>query len=106
MKMSPYLLILFAIFPLSAFSAEQKPIDPQVKYLANQVCVVCHGMNGVSVIDNYPNLAGQKESYLIKQMKAFRDGNRKDPVMWNMVASLDEPTIASLANFYASQKLP
>jgi cytochrome c553 len=106
MKMSPYLCISLAVLPLSAFSAEPDPNMAKAQSLANHACVVCHGMNGVSVIDNYPSLAGQKESYLIKQMKAFRDGNRKDPVMWNMVASLDEPMIAALAKFYAAKKLP
>lgn len=106
MKISLYFCITLAIFPLSAFSAEPDPALGRAKSLANNVCVVCHGMNGVSVIDNYPSLAGQKEQYLIKQMKAFRDGNRKDPVMWNMVASLDEAMIVSLAKFYASKTLP
>lgn len=106
MKMNPFLCISLAVVPLSAFSAEPDPANARAKFLANQVCVVCHGTDGISVIDNYPNLAGQKESYLIKQMKAFRDGNRRDPVMWNMVASLDEPMIAALAKFYAAKKLP
>jgi cytochrome c553 len=39
-------------------------------------------------------------------MKDFRDGIRKDPVMWNMVASLDDATISALAKYYASKKLP
>ena len=30
------------------------------------VCSDCHGTNGVSVVENFPNLAGQKEMYLAK----------------------------------------
>lgn len=40
-------------------------------------CAACHGNNGISMIPMYPNLAGQKEQYLVLQMKAFRDGERK-----------------------------
>ena len=28
-------------------------------------CAACHGANGVSAIPMYPNLAGQKEAYLL-----------------------------------------
>jgi cytochrome c553 len=45
------------------------------------VCAACHGPNGVSANPQWPNLAGQKDLYLIKQMKAFRDGTRVDPLM-------------------------
>ena len=36
-------------------------------------CAACHGANGISAVPTYPNLAGQKEAYLVKQMKAFKD---------------------------------
>ena len=49
-------------------------------------CAGCHGANGISAVPTYPNLAGQKEAYLVKQMKAFRDGTRTDPTM-NAMAS-------------------
>lgn len=68
------------------------------------ICSACHGANGVSVNPMWPNLAGQKEQYLIKQIKAFRDGTRKDPSMAPMVAALTDDDIANLAAFYASLK--
>ena len=51
----------------------------------------------------WPNLKGQNEQYLIKQIKAFRDGTRNDPTMAPMVAALTDEDIANLAAFYASQ---
>ena len=36
-------------------------------------CSACHGATGISVSPLWPNLAGQKEQYLVKQIKAFRD---------------------------------
>jgi len=38
----------------------------------SQVCAGCHGMNGVSMVPTYPNLAGQKEQYLVKAINDFK----------------------------------
>lgn len=67
-------------------------------------CVACHGAAGVSVNPMWPNLAGQKELYLAKQMKDFRDGKRNDPVMAPMAKALSDDDIADLAAYYASLK--
>jgi len=67
-------------------------------------CASCHGLNGKSSLPNNPNLAGQKEAYLIKAIKAYRDGQRKDPMMSSMVSGLSDKDIENLAAFYASVK--
>ena len=67
-------------------------------------CTGCHGMNGKSTTPNNPNLAGQKEAYLAKSIKAYRDGQRKDPMMSSMVTGLSDADIANLAAFYSSVK--
>ncbi len=66
------------------------------------MCAACHGGEGISANGMWPNLAGQKDAYLIKQMKAFRDGDRKDPMMSPMAAALSDDDIANLAAFYSS----
>ena len=66
-------------------------------------CVACHGPAGVSSNPLWPNLAGQHEQYLAKQIKAFRDGTRSDPLMTPMVAALTDADIANLAAYYAAQ---
>lgn len=67
-------------------------------------CAACHGTTGISPIGIYPNLAGQKEQYLVKQIKAFRSGERKDPSMKAMVGALSDSDIANLAAYYAGIK--
>jgi len=67
------------------------------------VCAACHGPAGVSSNPIWPNLAGQKEQYLAKQIKDFRDGKRKDPLMSPMAAALSDTDIANLAAFFSSQ---
>ncbi|WP_299080453.1 cytochrome c [uncultured Paraglaciecola sp.] len=65
-------------------------------------CGACHGGNGISIIPMYPNLAGQKEQYLVLQMKAFRDGERKNISMSPMAAGLSDTDIANISAYYAS----
>lgn len=67
-------------------------------------CARCHGLNGGSNNPMYPNLAGQKEAYLIKALKDYRDGHRKDPMMEDMAKSLADADIADVAAYYAGQK--
>jgi cytochrome c553 len=66
------------------------------------VCAACHGANGVSVSDTIPNLAGQRAPYLEAQLKALKDGTRKNPIMSAMAAQLSPTEIADVAAFFAS----
>ncbi|WP_114324945.1 c-type cytochrome [Candidatus Colwellia aromaticivorans] len=70
----------------------------------SMMCAACHGMAGISAVPTYPNLAGQKEAYLVKQLKDFKSGKRNDPTMKGMVASLQDADMADLAAYYASLK--
>ena len=67
-------------------------------------CAGCHGANGVSVAPTYPNLAGQKEAYIVKQLKAFKSKTRTDPTMNAMAAPLSDTDIANLAAYFSSLK--
>ena len=77
--------------------------DAEAGKAKTATCVACHGAEGISPNPLWPNLAGQKDQYLIKQMKAFRDGERSDPVMSPMAQILKEEDIDNVAAFYASQ---
>lgn len=70
----------------------------------SMMCSACHGVAGISAVPTYPNLAGQKEAYLTKQLKDFKSGTRNDPTMKGMVASLSDTDMADLAAYYASLK--
>jgi cytochrome c553 len=78
--------------------------DPAAGKAKTDTCTGCHGMNGKSTNPNYPNLAGQKEAYLVKAIKAYRDGTRKDPMMSSMTMGLTDADIENIAAFYASVK--
>ena len=76
--------------------------DPAAGKAKSTLCAACHGPNGISANDIWPNLAGQKEGYLKKQITAFRDGVRQDPSMQPMVANLTDADIDNLAAYFSS----
>jgi len=67
-----------------------------------QPCAACHGANGVSASPEWPNLAGQNKGYLASQIRAFRDGTRKNPAMQPFVANLSDADIDALAGHFAA----
>ncbi|MDN3652974.1 cytochrome c [Thalassotalea ponticola] len=83
-------------------SAPAMAADVEAGKAKSAVCAACHGAEGISAVPMYPNLAGQKEAYIAKQLKDFKAGNRKDPVMAPMAMPLTDEDIANLAAYYAS----
>lgn len=70
--------------------------------LKSEACAACHGANGISVSDDIPNLAGQKQRYIADQLKAFRAGKRKNGIMQPIASQLSDKDIANLAAFWSS----
>jgi cytochrome c553 len=65
-------------------------------------CQACHGMDGLSKMPEAPNIAGNPEQYLVRQMNAFRKGERKNEMMSVVVQQLKDQDIADLAAYYAA----
>jgi len=78
--------------------------NPAVGKAKSTPCQACHGVDGKSIAPEYPNLGGQYESYLVKSLRDYRDGRRKNPIMAPMAANLSDQDIEDLAAWYASQK--
>jgi len=71
--------------------------------IADERCASCHGNKGTGRLDEFPNLKGQKLKYLIKELLAFQNGTRKDPVMEAITQSLSKEEISEVANHYSKQ---
>ena len=90
---------------LFSFSTAQAAAgDPVAGKAKATLCAACHGPEGISMADLWPNLAGQKKAYLEKQIKAFRDEERIDPTMLPMVKPLTDQDIKDLAAYFSSLK--
>ncbi|MEZ4873763.1 MAG: cytochrome c [Bdellovibrionales bacterium] len=72
----------------------------RVKKIA-ETCAACHGRQGISENDEWPNLAGQKERYLYLQLVAYKKGDRKNPLMSPMVSDLSDQDMKDLAHYYS-----
>lgn len=100
--MNKLLLMLSAL--MLVVSTQVTAADAAAGKTKSAQCAACHGAAGMSPMGLYPNLAGQKEQYLAKQMMDFRSGARKDPTMQAMAAALSDDDVANLAAFYAGMK--
>jgi cytochrome c553 len=69
---------------------------------APEACVACHGVDGIAVIPEAPNLAGENAIYSDTQLKAFRSGKRSHEVMSPIAAELDDAAIRAAADWYAA----
>ena len=78
--------------------------DAEAGKAKSVMCAACHGANGISAVPTYPNIAGQKEAYLAKQLKDFKSGKRSDPTMKGMVMALSDEDMDNLAAYYANMK--
>ena len=69
------------------------------------VCGACHGAAGISAVDMYPNLAGQKKTYLVNALKGYKSKARNGGmamIMQGQAANLSDQDIDNLAAYYSS----
>jgi cytochrome c553 len=69
---------------------------------AAELCVSCHGQDGVAVASIYPSLAGQHEDYLVRALQEYRNGGRKNPIMKGFAQNLKEEDIAQIARYFST----
>ena len=71
---------------------------------SSQTCVACHGNDGVGILPEYPNLAGQHKDYIVNSLRSYKSGVRKNAIMAGMAATLTEKDIQEVAQYYSSQR--
>lgn len=75
--------------------------DPRAgRRLAGGQCAACHGNDGIAVLPEAPNLAGQKAGYTAAQLRHYRGGERKHELMTVVSQGLTDGQIADLAAWY------
>jgi cytochrome c553 len=67
-----------------------------------QKCEVCHGLDGQAKIVEAPNLAGQNEAYMIRQLNAFKSGERQNELMSIVAPTLSPEDIEDFSAYYAA----
>src|SRR5438067_6375527 len=92
--------VSFAITAVSAYSAD----DIEAKA---QACAACHGQNGVPIEPKtIPIIWGQQASYLMKQLRDYRSGERANPIMSPLAKGLAEDDLRKIAAYFAAKSWP
>jgi cytochrome c553 len=93
----------FILLTLVLGNAPSKAADVATgRKIAATKCQMCHGLDGQAKLPEAPNLSGQVELYIAKELNAFRAGARKDETMSLMARTLSDHDIADLAAYYAA----
>src|SRR3954469_933396 len=71
-----------------------------------ELCVGCHGENGISQMENIPSLAAQPDQFIQWQLVFFRAGTRKNEQMQPIVEQLNNDDIRNLGAWFASLQPP
>jgi cytochrome c553 len=72
------------------------------KVLAEQQCKGCHGADGKGVAPAIPNLAGQRDRYLLTALAEYRDGKRSHATLRDQAMRLNDTDARNVAGYYAS----
>ena len=90
----------FAVATVTAYAADD--IEAKV-----QMCAACHGQSGVPTDPKtIPVIWGQERSYLFKQMRDYRNGERDNPIMSPIAKSLAEEDLRKIASYFAAKSWP
>lgn len=90
-------VLLVSALPLVGLAAE--PPSP-----VKAKCFACHGLDGISADPAIPRLAGLQAAYIVRQLKNFAEGRRRNEDMAPMAADLSDDAQQAVAEWYASQK--
>ncbi len=92
-----FVLLLSAIAPNAANAG-----DVAMGASLAEKCEACHGLDGLAKIPEAPNIAGQNEQYLVKQLTAFKSGERQNEMMSLVAPTLSDQDIENLASYYSA----
>ncbi len=99
-------LLLFAL-PVAQADQGQKVFTQGGANPAAMACLGCHGPDGLGMAAaGFPRLAGLSAGYLAKQLRDFRDGTRKNPIMEPLAKALADEEIAAVSNTLAAMPAP
>ena len=72
------------------------------KALAERECKGCHGLDGRGTAPAIPNLAAQRESYLLESIAAYKEGRRTHAALRDMAERMSESELHNVIAYYAS----
>lgn len=99
--MKKLIISLTALASIASFSLVNAAGDAAAGKEKAATCAACHGADGVSTQEIFPNLKGQKAAYLVIALKAYKSGDRKNGIMNGMAAGLSDADIENVAAYFS-----
>lgn len=96
-------LPLFAAAAAMLVAGVAQAANPEAGKEKSRTCAACHGADGNSATGDFPKLAGQHYDYLVKAMKDYKSGARKNAIMSPQVANLTQRDFEDIAAYYSHQ---
>ena len=87
---------------IGALATPAHPGNPAAGRDKAAMCSGCHGEAGIAAGLPGPTLAGQNEAYLAAALKAYKTGERSNPMMTAMAGNVDDGDIPDIAAYFAS----
>lgn len=98
------IVVVFSMLAASMLSVASAEADVEAGKARSAACAGCHGVDGNSLVGQFPKLAGQSAAYIVKQLQDFKSGARANAIMAGMSASLSQQDMENIAAYYASQE--
>jgi len=99
-----WLLALAALGSLLTAAAHAQDASVDAGRTKSATCAACHGLDGNSVTPDWPSLAGQHTAYIVRQLKAFKAGERVNVTMKPFADMLTDQDMADIAAYFSAQK--
>lgn len=71
------------------------------KVIAERDCKACHGVDGKGAAPGIPNLAAQRDRYLLASLKEYKEGKRVHAALMDMAANMSEADMRNVVAYYA-----
>ena len=94
-------ILALAVITATAGTAFAAPVEETAK-----TCAACHGAAGAPIDPKIPVIWGQQAGYIYLDLKDFKSGARKNPLMSPMAASLSKEDMMALAEYFSKKPWP
>lgn len=96
---------MLTIIGLTGLEAHAQTGSIEAGQTKSVTCSACHGADGNSVTPMWPSLAGQSAPYIVRQLQAFRNGQRTDAGMRGFASTLSDQDMLDIAAYYAARTM-
>jgi cytochrome c553 len=106
MKSKSRVQVVLAMSAVVASASLARAADIEAGRAKAELCVGCHGDNGISQTENIPSLAGQVDQFIQWQIVFFRAGTRKNEAMAPVIEQLSNEDVRNLGAYFAQLPPP